>query len=162
MYKRIIIFGAIFILIALILYLAYKIVYPTVVSRIIPTQTSIFTGPLDGTLIANLRKPQWNGKISKVQAIGLAELYCAKSLPKEDPSNVEANLMTEKEAKNQLKDSIRSFSNKSVWLVSMDGLWEHEGPPPEYGTVVPLLFSHCDVIIDAISGDPLSLRSISQ
>jgi hypothetical protein len=164
MYKRIIIFGAIFILIALLLYLACKIVYPSVVSRIIPTQTSIFTGPLDGTLIANLREPQGGGKISKVQAIGLAEFYCAtaNSLPKENPTNIEVNLMTEKEARSKLKGSIGSLSSKTVWLVSMDGLWEHEGPPPEYGTVVPILFKHCDVIIDAKSGDPLSLRNTGQ
>ena len=66
--QRKITLGAIFILITLMLYLACKNICTEVISRIIPTQTSIFTGPLDGTLIANLRESQAGGKISKVQA----------------------------------------------------------------------------------------------
>jgi hypothetical protein len=163
--KRKFILGAIFILIAVVFFLSYQLLHSAVISGILPTQTSIFTGPtVDSTLIAELQKPQWDGKINRVQAIGLAELYCAyaNSLPKEYPSNIESSLMTEKEAQYQLKGDASGFSDKPVWLVSMDGLWEHEGPVTENGTVVPLLFSHCDVIIDAKSGEMSSLRNLSQ
>ncbi len=91
----------------------------------------------------------------------MAELYCsdANSLPEKDPSNIEANLMTYQEARNQLNAYNAGFSDKPVWLVSMDGLWQHEGPIPESGTVVPLLFNYCAVIIDAETGDMYSLQN---
>ena len=165
MRKRKFALGAIFILIAVMLYLSSQFFQSTVVPRILPTQTSIFTGPVvDGTLVAKLRQPQWDGKISREQAIGLAELYCAEanSLPKENPSNVEASLLTEKEAQYQLHGYNVGFSNEPVWLVSMDGMWKHEGPVPANETVVPLLFRQCAVIIDAKSGEMSNLQNKSQ
>jgi len=157
--------GAIFVLIVVAFFLSYQFFQPTIFSGILPTQTSIYSGPVvDSTLIAELQKPQWNGKINRAQAIGLAELYCAyaHSVPQENPSNIEASLLTEKEAKNQWEDDASGVSNKPVWLVSMDGLWEYEGHMTESGTVVPLLFRHCEVIIYAQTGEMSSLRSSGQ
>ena len=153
---------AIIIVIAVVLFLSYQLSRSSIISGILPTQTSIFTGPvINSTLIAELKKPQWDGKINREQAIGLTELYCAQthSLPMENPSNIEASLMTEKEAQDHLKGDSSGTSNKPVWLVSMDGLWEHEGPITENETVVPILFTHCDVIIDAKSGEMMRLQS---
>jgi hypothetical protein len=138
------------------------VLLPISESPFIPTQTSIFTGPLvDKTLVAGLRKPQSNGMISREQAVGLAELYCAyaHSIPTVNISNVEASRMTEQEAQYQLNSETSGFSNRPVWLVSMDGKWEHYGPVAADETAVPLQFDHCIVIIDAASGEMNLLRS---
>jgi hypothetical protein len=156
MRNRRIALGAIIILIAVLLYFSYQNFKSIVVLKMLPTQTSIFAGSVDINVINGLRKPQSNGQISREQAIGLAELYCASvhSPPKQNPTNMEANLMTEKEAHIRLHDDFSGFSIKPVWLVSMDGMWEHEGPAPVPNeTRVPLLFKHCNVIIDAKSGE---------
>ena len=165
MRQRLFALGALLILIAVMLFLSYQLFQSTFFSSIVPTQTSIFTGPVvDRTQVTKLRQPQLDGKINREQAIGLAELYCAEanSSPKENLSNIEANLMTEKEAQHQLKGYTCCFSDEPVWLVSMDGKWEHQGPAPANETVVPLQFSHCDVIIDAKTGEMSSLRNTNQ
>lgn len=121
-----------------------------------PTQTSIFTGAVGPELIRTLMATQTNGRISQEQAIGLAELYCASvhSLPKQNPTNIEANLLTESEARLRLNNEDIVSSSTPVWLVSMDGSWEHFPPPSSSNeTPIPLIFSHCNVIINAQSGE---------
>jgi hypothetical protein len=165
MHKRKFALGATIILIVVMLYLSYQNLQSIIVSRILPTQTSIFGGHVDINLIDNLRKPQWNGRIGREQAIGLAELYCAEanSLPEENPSNLEASLISEKDARSRLQDEDPGFSTRPVWLVSMDGLWEHEPPPagPDE-TSAPIQFRHCDVIIDAKTGEMSILQNTGQ
>lgn len=165
MRKRKFALGAIIIMIALFLYFSYQNLQSIVVSRILPTQTSIFTGPVDINVINKLRKPQWNGQISRKQAIGLAELYCSQdnSSPERNPTNIEASLMTETEAHIRLNDVNTGFSIKPVWLVSMDGTFEVD--PPLAGpnaTAVPILLKHCKVVIDAKSGDMSALQHKGQ
>jgi hypothetical protein len=103
-----------------------------------------------------MRKSQWYGRISREKVVGLAELYYAEanSLPEENLSNLKANLMSEKDAHSRLQNEDPGFSTRPVWLVSMDGLWEHEPPPagPDE-TSAPIQFSHCDVIIDVKTGE---------
>jgi hypothetical protein len=155
-------FGAVIILVAVLLFLTYQNFQSIVVSNKLPTQTSIFSGPVDANLIDKLLTPEANGQFSREQAIGLAEFYCAvtHSPPKQNPSNIEADLMTEKAALSRLHSQDTGFSNKTVWLVSMDGMWEHEPPPagPDE-TSVPILFKHCSVIIDARTGEMESLTN---
>lgn len=165
MRKRKFALGAIIIMIALLLYFSYQNLQSIVVSKILPTQTSIFTGPVDTDTIIKLRKPQWNGQISREQAIGLAELYCSQdnSSPERNPTNVEASLMTETEAHIRLNHANSGSSNKPVWFVSMDGTFEVD--PPLAGpntTAVPILLKHCKIMIDAKSGDMLALQHKDQ
>jgi hypothetical protein len=160
--KRKLVLGAFFILAAVLLFLSFQNFQPTIESKFRPTQTSLFSGPVDATEINKLRTPEANRQISREQAIGLAELYCAfaNSLPKVEPSNIEANLMTEKEASSRLESQNIDFSNKSVWLVSMEGLWEHEPPPVGPNeTSAPLQFTRCRVMIEAKSGEMINLTN---
>jgi hypothetical protein len=129
----------------------------------LPTRASIFSGTVDETVVSKLLTPEANGQISREQAIGLADLYCAEahSPPKQYLSNIEADLMSEKVALARLHSQDTNFSSKSVWLVSMDGLWEHEPPPAGPNTSsVPILFKHCSVIMDARTGDMESLTNL--
>jgi hypothetical protein len=122
----------------------------------------MFSGPVDATEINKLRTPEDNGQISREQAVGLAELYCtfAHSPPKLKPSNIEANLMTEEEASARLDSQNVDDSNMPVWLISMNGLWEHEPPPSGPNeTSAPLQFTRCRVIIEAKSGEMVSLTN---
>jgi hypothetical protein len=160
--KRKLVFGAFFILAAVLLFLSFLNFQTIIETKFRPTQTNIFSGPVDTTEINKLSTPQANGQISREQAIGLAELYCAfaNSPPKVDPSNIEANLMTEKAASSRLDSQNVDFSNNPVWLVSMNGLWEHEPPPAGPNqTSAPLQFTRCRVIIEAKSGEMLTLTN---
>jgi hypothetical protein len=160
--KNLVALGAIIILGAVLLFLLYQNYQSIHVSNKLPTQTSIFSGPVDANVINKLLTPEANAQISPEQAIGLAELYCAATHlpPKQNPSNIEANRMTEKAALARLDSQVTDLSNKIVWLVSMDGMWEHKPPPagPDE-TSVPILFRHCNVIIDARIGDMESLTN---
>jgi hypothetical protein len=162
MNKRKIVLGTIGILIVALLYLTFQNIKSIIFSKILPTQTSIFTGLVDMDVINKLRTPGRNGQISREQAIGLAELYCAQvnSLPRENPTNIEAHLMTETEARIRLHNDNKSFPINGVWLVSMDGMWEHTGPPSSpNATSIPLLFKHCNVIINAKTGEMIVLTN---
>lgn len=160
--KRNIIIGTIIILAVVLLFLSFQNFQSIIETKFRPTQTNIFSGPVDATEINKLRTPEASGQISREQAIGLAELYCAfaHSPPKLKPSNIEANLMTEKAALLRLDNQNGDYSNKPVWLVSMDGLWEHEPPPVSPNeTSIPLQFTRCRVIIEAKSGEMLTLTN---
>ena len=165
MRKREFALGAILIMIAVLLYFSYQNLQSIVVSRISPTQTSIYSGPVDIDVINKLRTPQRNGQISREQAIGLAELYCSQgnSLPERNPSIIDASIMTETEAHIRLNDVNSGFSTKPVWLVSLDGIFEvyppHAGPNE---TAAPILLKHCKVIIDSKSGDMSTLQQKGQ
>jgi len=155
--RRIIARVAIIILLIVILYLSFIYIQPIIVSKILPTQTSIFAGHVDIDLINKLRSTQSNGQINKEQAIGLAELYCMSinnSPNQQNSSNVRAYHLTEGEAIRRLNVGQKSTSSTPVWLVSMDGLWEHVGGPvPPNTDTPPLIYSHCKVIINAQTGD---------
>jgi hypothetical protein len=163
MRRRILLLAIILVLLGVLVYLKSLSDKPIIVSRIQPTQTSIYAGSVDLELINLLRATQTNGEISREQAIGLAELYCTSvngSRNQTNPSNVEAYHLTEKEAEERLNVDQLSTATVMVWLVSMDGLWEHVGGPvapnPE---TTPLIFRHCNVIINAETADLVVLTN---
>ncbi len=133
--------------------LSYIYFGPITVINIGPLPTSIFTGNVDIDLINKLRATQSDGEINRDQAIGLAELYCAQmnsSQSQINPYHIRAIHLTEAQATHRLMVGQYSASSNPVWYVSMDGQWEHVGGPlpPTPGTP-PLIFKHCNVIIDA-------------
>ncbi len=163
MKRRISILAVILVFVGVLIYLSSRYIAPKLIARTSPTQTSIYAGTVDPELINQLRATQPNGEISKEQAIGLAELYCASvhSWPTQsNPTNIEAYHLTEKEATRRLKTDQPSTSTAPVWLVSMDGLWEHFGPGAALGTeATPLFFTHCNVIINAVTADMMVLTN---
>ncbi len=125
-------------------------------------QTNIYTGKFTLEDINNLKATQWMGENSEEQAIGLAQLYCmaTHSAPKQALSNIEAFHLTETEANIRLHFDRAIISSNPVWLVSMDGMWEHEGPQSSSNeTNIPIIFTHCNVIINAETGDMMTLTN---
>jgi hypothetical protein len=103
-----------------------------------------------------------SGLIDRQRAISLAEESCAQEFPypKKSPSNFQTNLMTEKEARVRIQDFNPGNSTRAVWLVSMDGVWEHTGGPRTIGeTPMPLIFIHCRVMLDAKTGERMVLTN---
>ncbi len=164
MKRRVIIFAVIFISFILFLYLSFSYIRPMIISMGSPTQTSIFAGPVNLELINQLRATQSTGEINKEQAIGLAELYCAQahSPSKTSPSNVKTYYLTYKEAASRIISGQVDISlnpSTPVWLVSMNGTWEHELSPILGTPTSPLIFTRCSVIINAQTGESMGLTN---
>jgi hypothetical protein len=157
MKRRITYLIAVVILLVGILAFAYFYYGPIFDVHIGPEPTSIFSGNVDLELINKLRATQPYGEIGREQAIGLAELYCMQinnSPNQENPSHIQAFHLIKSQAMRRLNVDQESASSSPVWLVSMDGSWEHEGGPvPPSTNTPPLIFHHCTVIINAITGE---------
>ncbi len=130
---------------------------PLIVINTGPIPTSIYNGNINIELINTLRAPQPNGEINRDQAIGLAELYCVQmngSQSQVDPYRIRAVHLTEAQATHRLMAGNYSTSSTPVWFVSMNGQWEHTRVPvpPSPGTP-PIVFAHCQVIINAKTGE---------
>ena len=103
--------------------------------------------------------PTIKGVIDVQQAMDLAKNYCAQiHSQQEAPRNILAGLITCKAVTfpdicNQQPDDLR------VWFITMDGSWLHWGPPPESGTPTPIVFKHCNVVINAQTGEMISISS---
>jgi hypothetical protein len=143
-----------------ILTISIRYIVPAFLSNFIPTPTSIFTGPVDSELFNKLKATQSTGEINRDQAIGLAELYCASvfSPSQKNPTHIKVYHLTEAEAMLLLSTGQRSSSLIPVWLVSMDGAWELEGPVQQTDTP-PIKFTHCKVIINAQTGDMMGVTN---
>ncbi len=154
MKRRILNLVVIALLLLFILVILSRYIVPAILSNFIPSPTNIFSGPVDSELLNQLRATQSYGEISKDQAIGLAELYCASvhSPSQKNPTNIKAYHLTEAEAMLLLYSGQLSTSLTPVWLVMMDGSWEHEGPVQQTDTPL-LIFTHCKVIINAQTSD---------
>lgn len=156
--KRQIIYRVVIILFVVgIIVLSYIYFGPPIVINTGPIPTSIYTGSVSIELISTLRAHQPNGEINRDQAIGLAELYCMQmnnSPSQIDPYHIRAVHLTEAQATHRLMVGQYSNSSAPVWYVSMDGQWEHiGGPMPPSTDTPPLIFSHCNVIINAETGE---------
>lgn len=120
------------------------------VSRNAPTQTRIFTGPVESESIPKQQATPSNGEISKDLAIRKAIYYCSTIHSRlRFPSYIRAYYLTEGEAIRELNIDKPSISAVPVWLVLMDGVWEHEVPMHRGSQIPPVRFTHCNVIINA-------------
>jgi len=98
------------------------------------------------------------------QAIDLAKLYCTEthSPPTEAEHNIVARLSTCKDINTVTNDPYICTNlpdTLDVWLVTMEGTWLHWGPPPASGTPTPTTFKQCIVVINAQTGEMISLSS---
>lgn len=101
-----------------------------------------------------------NSFIDKQAAIERAQLYCAQthSEPKETPHNFKAELLACSEAEKQT--AMKCTSSTKVWLVLMDGLWFHQGPPNADSTnSAPITYTKCSVLMNAATGEMIALSS---
>ncbi len=96
------------------------------------------------------------------RAVDLARLYCAQahSTPKEAPRNIIAGELPCRSVKGSMPNACNGQpDNLRVWLITMDGTWLHWGPPLPNGTPTPILMKHCNVVINARTGEMLTLSS---
>ena len=80
----------------------------------------------------------------------------------QDPYNIKAELFSCSEAAAQIPGSAcnRFSPDVKVWIVSMDGLWFHYGPPSEDGSSgAPIQIHSCHALMDAKTGDIILLSS---
>ncbi len=102
--------------------------------------------------------------ISEQTAIEKAKAYCAQihSPPQQPEHDIQATLMTCDEALAQGWNACDPSSQPGpvmVWLVTMNGLWVHAGPPQANGSPTSLTVTDCAVTMDAVTGELFSIRS---
>ena len=94
----------------------------------------------------------------------LAQNYCVQSnaYPQEKPHNINSKLLVCGDVEEQTGWNACNIhfypQDLSVLYVSMEGQWLIYGPPNADGTnSEPILLTHCSVIMDAITGEPISV-----
>jgi hypothetical protein len=104
--------------------------------------------------------------IDKQAAIELAQNYCVQSnaYPQKEPHNINSKLLVCGDLEEQTGwnacNTRHALQGLKVWYVSMEGQWLIYGPPNANGTnSAPIPFTHCSVLMDAITGEPFSVRN---
>src|SRR6266498_2622519 len=102
-----------------------------------------------------------NRSIDERTAIERAQLYCGEgsSPSQEPPHNIKANLLTCGQAGEQTTTNLCERSS-TVWVVSIDGLWFHQGPPNADGSKsIPIPLHTCSIFMDAETADMIEMQS---
>ena len=100
--------------------------------------------------------------ISEQAAIAAALKYAPDGhiIPAQEPTNIHAELVpADKIRDHGLSSNLPESSNGAFWLISMDGTWQVNGPPPLPGiTPSPLdPLHHLIVVLDAGTGALVSV-----
>ena len=100
--------------------------------------------------------------ISEQAAIAAALKYATDGhiIPAQEPTNIHAELVpADKIRDHGLSSNLPESSNGAFWLISMDGTWQVNGPPPLPG-ITPSPFDplrHLIVVLDAGTGAVVSV-----